>query len=134
MLTNQQIFDRVWQHFIVGKGKYGYNKKTERCEYKDINGHYCAIGIFMSDKQIEESQNEPINSFCFPKNIIMNIFGRPTLDPENEINSFGVFLRSLQEIHDDCAEMRERGDDQHRSEFKLSMERLAEKYSLEIPS
>ena len=134
MLTNQQIFDQVWQHFIVNKGKYGYNPKTERCEYKNINGHQCAIGLFMSDEQVEESKNEPISSWCFPKHIVMNIFGRPVLDHDNEITPFGVFLRSLQEIHDDCADMMDRDDSQHRSVFKLSMETLAEKYSLEVPS
>lgn len=47
-MTKQQMFDRVWQHFVVEKGPPSGD--LTRCNYRDPSGAKCAMGLLIPDE------------------------------------------------------------------------------------
>ena len=52
-LTLQEIFDRIWEHFIVQKNPR--SMQGTNCVYQDGEGAGCAIGIFILDHEYDVS-------------------------------------------------------------------------------
>ena len=52
-LTLQEIFDRIWEHFIVQKNPR--SMQGTNCVYQDGKGARCAIGIFLLDHEYDVS-------------------------------------------------------------------------------
>lgn len=47
-MTNQEIFTRVWTHFVTEKNPKSVTEKGI-CAYRGPNGAMCAIGILLQD-------------------------------------------------------------------------------------
>ena len=50
-MTNQEAFNKVWDHFIVKKGppSIAWDGEAHRCFYRMGNGAKCAVGVLISD-------------------------------------------------------------------------------------
>lgn len=124
-MEKQEIFNKVWQHFIVEKNPRGYDAEAENCVYKNQEGNKCAIGIFIPDDKFIPAMNNwgTIWSFKDAKdtlsrygceNLLVEIFG-----PEYNMK----FLSELQKAHDHI----------HERSMEENLRRLAVKWSLQIP-
>lgn len=53
--TQQQIFDHVWDHFIVkGNPRSVDEEDSQSCMYRGPNGRRCAAGLFIPDDKYDE--------------------------------------------------------------------------------
>lgn len=48
-ITLQDIFNKAWEHFIVGDGKPAWSTEENRCMYLDEYGNKCAVGLCIPD-------------------------------------------------------------------------------------
>lgn len=51
-MTNPEIFDKVWDHFIVKKRPRSFDFTLDggcACRYRDSKGNRCAVGLFIDD-------------------------------------------------------------------------------------
>ena len=51
-MTNQEIFDKVWNHFVVERKPRSIlmdNALRQVCKYRDGRGNACAVGLFIPD-------------------------------------------------------------------------------------
>ena len=48
-MTNQEAFNRVWQHFVVEKQPRSY-VNNDGCCYRGPNGAKCAVGVLIPDE------------------------------------------------------------------------------------
>ncbi len=93
-LTNQEILDRVWNHFVVQDGLPGYRLDGNDfvCTYYDeTTGARCAIGLFVPPAEGAKL----IGPVFLNVNQLSNVFGS---DADWE------FLRRLQKCHDQAVD------------------------------
>lgn len=50
--SKQEIFNRVWEHYLVNGGGAGWNADKNRCVYHTKEGNSCAIGVFDEGKKL----------------------------------------------------------------------------------
>ncbi len=50
--TNQEVFDRVYTHFIINEEPYSVDDKGS-CMYRGIEGRKCAGGLFIKDEDYD---------------------------------------------------------------------------------
>jgi hypothetical protein len=50
-MTNQEVFDKVWNHFIVEKNPRSISKYGIVCAYRGGAGAKCAFGLFIPDEE-----------------------------------------------------------------------------------
>ena len=137
MLTNQEIFNKVWQHFIVEDKPYAYDPDTQLCSYLTKEGHQCAIGLFLSEKQAKDLTGMDVSDHQFGP-VAIEVFGRPIHSLGNEsvynytMNDFGRFLKRLQEAHDLSQQATSRQAQKPQFEFMLRL--TATEFNLDIPS
>jgi len=55
-MTKQEIFNKVWDHFIVNKGKKSMINGI--CKFRGINGSKCVIGLFIPDEKYDKRMDE----------------------------------------------------------------------------
>lgn len=48
-MTEQEIFDKVWNHFVVNKAPQSRSSK-KLCRYRGPNGEMCAVGLLIPDE------------------------------------------------------------------------------------
>lgn len=48
-MTNQEMFNKVYQHFIVENNGPSYDASIDACCYRGPNGAKCAAGLFIPD-------------------------------------------------------------------------------------
>lgn len=53
-LTAQEIFDKVYKHFIIDKNPRSISTTGATCYYRGPNGEKCAVGILIDDKDYNE--------------------------------------------------------------------------------
>ncbi len=61
-MTAQEIFDRVWNHFITEKQPLSFRIDMfgdRGCMYRDAHGNRCAIGVLIPDEQYDPSIEGP---------------------------------------------------------------------------
>ncbi len=58
-MTEQSIFNRVWQHFVVEKKSAGISEDG-LCAYHGKNGSPCALGMFIPQDDILSINSLPI--------------------------------------------------------------------------
>lgn len=138
MLTNQEIFNRVWQHFIVEDKPYAYDTDIQLCSYLTKEGHQCAIGLFLTPNQASDLAGfTPVDRRFNP--VAIEVFGRSVHIVKNEddydyrLNDFGRFLKKLQEAHDISHEARP-PERMPKSEFESMLRLVAREFYLDIPS
>jgi hypothetical protein len=53
-MTAQEIFDRVWTHFVVEGNPRSIDEDRD-CVYRGPEGQKCAVGIFIPDAEYRDS-------------------------------------------------------------------------------
>lgn len=114
-MTEQEIFDEVWDHFVVKKYPRSRGREGDGCMYRGRDGARCAAGLFISDEQYD-----------------WDFEGRNLLDDtvvnalRKDVQEHRGLLRALQRAHDECPE-----DTTHVPPDALRA--VAEKYGLTVP-
>jgi hypothetical protein len=116
--TKQEVFNKVWQHFVIDKNPKSVDPITGHCKYYSESGG-CAVGCLIDDDKVKKQWDALIGETSigqvahkYPE-IIDNIIG-----PSIEI----TFLADLQKCHD-----------AHFGEIEGSFVILADKYNLIVP-
>lgn len=121
-LSQQAIFDKVWQHFVVEKNPRATQKyhNVDRCAYLTPDGHKCAVGIFIPD-------GHPAQQFVGSASTLLGEYP----DLRRILNGHGSFLNNLQSAHDGdwSNELQQRIGD-----IEQALRRVAKHYDLTIPS
>lgn len=122
-MTNQEAFNRVWDHFVVKKGKPSMSKDGN-CKYRGPNGAKCAVGVLIPDEAYRESYDSDGGYSLY------------TLISDPPVSSVlcGVtpgLLFAMQHVHDASAKALRR--DFH-SMVEQGLRELAVVYDLIIPS
>ena len=114
-MTQQEIFDKVWEHFIVNKGNPSHDGMV--CKYKDHFGNKCAVGLFIPNNKYSRHM-EGVTSAVIQRdfNILKEV------DP--------VFLGNIQGCHD-C--LIRKSPSVFTKEMEVELRKLAHNYSLTIP-
>lgn len=55
--SNQEAFDRVWQHFVVEKGERSLSPRGQ-CRYRGSRGERCAAGVLIPDELYDEGMED----------------------------------------------------------------------------
>lgn len=117
MITFQEGFNKVWQHFIVEQNLPGFDNLN--CVYNQ-NGLKCAIGILVPEEK-EKFLVEGCSLLFQPMEIKEEF--------QQEPGAYISFWERLQNKHDNTAI--DYKDDFH-SHFMRDLVQLAKKYNLKI--
>jgi|SRR6478609_4682288 len=123
-MDQQEIFTKVWDHFIVSKAPLSFVKSEEaepRCRYRGPNGEKCAVGLFIDDAAYDET----IEGRDVQQLIIDHL--APEVVEENPL----LFL-DLQAAHDNATKP-EVGDDAH-AEMADALRHVAKQWGLSVPA
>jgi hypothetical protein len=94
MLSPEEMFQKVWDHFVIGDGKPSVNKPEAhryRSLYKDGFGNRCAIGLFVPDDVYQPT---------FEDADALQVLNASGVIP-NQINRhFAALILALQKAHD----------------------------------
>jgi len=55
--TEQEVFDKVWNHFVVNHGKQSRMQSpngSTKCLYRGMDGAKCAVGLFIPDEDYRD--------------------------------------------------------------------------------
>lgn len=123
--NRQEVFNHVWNHFVVNGKPLGFDLNDGGCVYgsRDIG---CAIGICLSNKLCQKLDNLNLGS-------ILDIIKSENMTYLDKIMEFfpddvdGGFLSELQSAHDQAAM------NQPRHKIKSELEKFAENNRLTIP-
>lgn len=148
-MTNQSMFDTVWNHFVVGKGKSSLATPREvrveeveegeereydvSCLYRDGDGNKCAFGLFIPDELYDPKwEGKPAGR------IIEKMRQQGYLEIELETNTQPdypqSFVKGLQDAHDSAAEeMVYKGTDFHKA-IEECLRFVAHRFELTIPT
>jgi len=116
-MTNQQAFNKIWNHFIVNKGKK--SSEGSYCKYRDGAGNKCAVGVLIPDNLYDKNLEGKGYAVLISEHESMKVFFK-------DINI--QLLLDLQCTHDDAG---------YWDKGILDKERLieiAEEYELKIPT
>lgn len=89
-LTNQSVFDQVWEHFVVLEHPRAveYQGAMAKCRYRTEDGKKCVVGIFIRDEEYDPSMEDKS----------LQAYGHDFL-PER-LHPVAPLLVALQEVHD----------------------------------
>ena len=145
-MTKQDIFDKVWQHFIVEGHPPGLSKHTETgCSYNGPDGP-CAVGLFLSPETgtaLDEASPDIIDVIDYAQDRLngnleywsdshdFDTFEKMLDNEVKLLATHGQFLTALQLAHDntvkeDLLPFRER--------FAELLRGLAEGHGLKVPA
>jgi hypothetical protein len=135
-MNKQEVFDKVWNHFIVNNGPPSLS--SEGCCYRGPNGAKCAIGIFIADEDYtDEMEGCAVSSLLrisqsghpgHRKLILAIQKSMPGLDVSID-NEDVLFLNKLQETHDESAHL---DIDCFHICMKKRLVKFAERFNLEV--
>lgn len=120
-MTRQEVFNKVWDWFIVQKNPQSVDYEEEDCKYrifKEDKTLKCAIGCLIPDDLYEPKMDEGAGYNCKSLLLIYPTL-KKTLDIKDEDFEF---LSDLQTAHD---------YDFHRLEGQLIS--IAKLYSVDVP-
>jgi hypothetical protein len=109
-MTKQEIFDKVWNHFIVEKNPVGFDNETNVCMYRNAEGYKCAVGILIPDDEYSEFIEYGTVHHLYDRYTNGSVFCLPpTLQNIFEVGGFDIaeFMRRLQVAHDSYAQNRQ---------------------------
>jgi hypothetical protein len=117
-MTKQEIFNKVWRHFVVEK--HPRSAEGKKCFYRHPSGdgRRCAAGLFIKDDEYHES----LESFGAHSPGVYLVLTKSGVPADGLVRQF---LYDMQCVHD-CSE----------GEF-VNADRLREEawlYGLEVPS
>jgi hypothetical protein len=117
-MTAQEIFDRVWTHFVTNDGPLSIGEDGE-CRYRGPNGARCAVGLLIPDDEYTSALDEG-------ETIVSRVINRKNCPPSlRALAEHPKLLSSLQNAHDSAAFGNE--------EIGAGLRRVAEIYELTIP-
>lgn len=112
-LTKQEIFSKVWEHFIINEEPISHSE--DQCRYRH-EGNKCAIGLFIPDEFYHPSLEANDVAFLTEKVPYMKeLFSGVDLQ----------FLKDIQKAHDH--------DSSGISDIVDNLEDIAKDYNLSIP-
>ncbi len=122
-MTKQEIFNKVWDWFVVKNNPRSVSP-TGSCCYRGVNGSKCAIGVLLPDELYQ-----PRFEGYLAKDLLMAL---ATAGPAGVafVESIGgevdsdLFLQQLQDAHDDS----------HVCPVYGALRDVAEEFKLAIPS
>lgn len=117
-MTQQQLFNNAWQHFVVGKGKPSMDKL--RCRYRGPGGTKCALGISIPDSKYESRFDD---DYRFPVSALIDMLGW---------SIEATAARDLRNCHDTTAHLR-LSPARFRAAITEQLEGYASEYKLTIP-
>lgn len=97
-MNKQEIFNTVWDHFIVQENHPGWDFEREQCMYKTNDGHSCAVGVILANQLPAEHALWQVRG---PIVEVLRQFGDQTWT--DFLREHEYFLVSLQRAHDDSA-------------------------------
>ena len=89
-MDKQAIINKVYRHFVTEDKPYGYNHADKSCQYRNLYGAVCAVGLLSSAEYVE---GEPIEDQ--PGHVLLALGVEDSFDI--------TFLSSLQRAHDHSA-------------------------------
>jgi hypothetical protein len=93
-MTKQEIFNKVWNHFVVNKNPFSFNAQTKLCCYRTDDGNMCAVGLLIPDEEYHKGlEGLSVHSLLKDKVPYLTEF---YLSDSSMYN----FLDMLQEAHD----------------------------------
>lgn len=95
-LTRQDVFNRVWDHFITQDQPFSKDGTGDTCKYRGQHGAKCAFGIFIPDDKYTKN---------FEGNTVTSLYDMcQTMDDVSIFEQFDFddlsFLNELQSCHD----------------------------------
>lgn len=128
MTETQDIFNKIWQHFIVERWPAGREASVNACCYRTEAGHCCAVGLFIPEEEFFSGMNGMGNV----QRLLEQLKSNPRTASEDTLalldRNLGFFC-ALQVHHDSaavCAEM-------FHQLFEESLRELAERWELDVP-
>jgi hypothetical protein len=120
--TEQEIFDRVWQHFVVEENPLSYDE-TGSCKYRGCGGAKCAVGIFIPDDLYDPALDKFTGSLMSA--LRDGLFDAPSRRAL-KVWLFEYFdiLSELQKVHDTASDI----------SIDVGLRDLAWKYELQVPA
>ena len=115
-MTNQEAFDKVWEHFVVNGGPFSRSDNAGGCAYRGDGGARCAMGVLIPDEMYSTDMEGTRASSVIEK--------FPALKGLVD----GRFADKLQGCHDDTSTPNFRND------IESNLRDLAEIYKLAIPA
>lgn len=146
-MTNQEIFDKVWNYFITESHHPGWD--GEACTYYAKDGAArCAVGCLLPDELAKALPSRKVTYIIAPLPGERKSFGEAAADfrafmfgeesrdlPEDKLDELargatGQLLSDLQRAHDNAATL---DNGNFRELLQVSLVRVAERFNLKIP-
>lgn len=122
-LTEQEIFDASYKG-IIAQGGPAFIEKPGKCVYRTEKGRGCAVGVLMTDEEIEHIQCSGWQSASLK--ILLGMM------PIERFSDHVTFLRNLQTIHDETA-YQTHNDASFLTMYRERMQNLAHYHGLQVP-
>lgn len=114
--TNQDIFNTVWNHFIVGDGQPSIFRA--KCLYRGPKGTKCAVGLLISDEKYSpEMENMSLS-------LLSGFLG---------LSEHDNLLHALQDAHDCAARTPYRTPELFKRYMRAGLKGIALDFNLETP-
>lgn len=117
-MTNQEAFDKVWNHFIVQNHGQSINPVSGFCKYRsgDPDSPCCAVGVLIPDDLYETNMENKGVRFLMGIDAVKSLFSGVDLQ----------LLRDMQIAHDGHSR-------QWRKSFEEALRYIATQWKLTIP-
>ena len=126
-MTEQEIFDRVWDH-MQHQGGPALLPEDESCSYLTADGKMCAVGCLLQPKELEFAKEMEGGVFTLHKALSVH-FGKT--ESVSMLGDNLNFLSDLQDIHDDRADCL--SGSKYMLSFEEKMRNIATSRGLEMP-
>ena len=124
-MTQQEAFNKNWQHFVVNKQPASYDIKVGACLYRGPNNTKCGVGLLIEDKDYNSEWEEGPTGQGYGVRYLSGNNLLPAYLKDISLD----FLASLQGAHDRAAMKR----DDFTDDIEVNLRELAAEYLLTIP-
>lgn len=127
-MTQQEMFDKVWQHFVVEGNPPAVDGEGLRCMYRTDDGRRCAFGVLLPDELYKIAMEGKSPAYLvreYPE------LGRAL---GISVETAGEFILWLQSAHDDAAAVpRKPNVITFRVDIERRLRRVAAEFKLQVP-
>ncbi len=117
-MTSQEIFDKVWNWFVVEKHAPSYDTELRCCRYRDPSGNKCAVGVIIPDEKYEkEMENTTLQQLSMQFGFSDNLF----------------LMARLQSAHDDAVHVNKATGESFLDYITKGLTELAHHNKLVVP-
>lgn len=118
-MTAQEIFDRVWRHFVTEGNPRSVNDGGG-CFYRNNSGGRCAVGLLIPDAEYSPDLDTHEDGTS-----VLQMLQRPTCPPS---------IAALREHAELLSELQYAHDNHHQHELAAALRCVAESNRLTVPS